>query len=162
MDYKSASWALIRRQQRAAIAWIITLQTKYFFHGETIQLAEFFLMNNNICAHNPLIYHSEVPITLYGEDSLPTAGQKRKFYREDKPTEYRRDNKNDKPKVDIHDLLKKHFTNCIWKVNPYIQLGDTASFCNINTSALSKEENIRTLGMLQRFSSPYCKNIHRK
>ena len=32
VEYKPAAQALIKRQQREAIAWIITLQTKYLFH----------------------------------------------------------------------------------------------------------------------------------
>ena len=58
MDYKPAARALIKSQQRAVIAWIITLQTKYFFRGESNQLAEFLLMKNNIHAQNPLVYHT--------------------------------------------------------------------------------------------------------
>ena len=50
MEYKPAARALIKRQQRAAIAWIITLQTRHLFRGESNQLAEFFLMKNNLRA----------------------------------------------------------------------------------------------------------------
>ena len=75
MEYKPAVQSLIKRQQRAAIAWVINLQIKNFFHGETNKLSKFVLMKNNICARNPLIYHAEVPIALYGEDSPPKSGE---------------------------------------------------------------------------------------
>ena len=48
MDCKPAARALIKRQQRAVIAWIITLQMKHFFRGESNQLAEFVQMKNNL------------------------------------------------------------------------------------------------------------------
>ena len=70
--YRPAAQAFIKRIQRASIEWIINHQNTHFFRGETNQLAEFFLMKNNLRACNPLIYHAELPITLYGEDSLPT------------------------------------------------------------------------------------------
>ena len=41
-------------------------------------------------------------------------------------------NKKSKPKVEIHDLLKKQFTNVIWKVNPSLRFRYLASFCNIH------------------------------
>ena len=66
-----------------------------------------------IHALNILIYHVEVPIALYGEDSIHTVGHKRKSYRHEKPMEDIHGNKNSKPKVEIHDILKKHFTNGI-------------------------------------------------
>ena len=70
-------------------------------------------MKNNLCARKPLIYHAEEPLALYRYDSPPAAGQKRNLDREDKPMEDSRGNKKNKPKVEIHDLLKKHFTNVI-------------------------------------------------
>ena len=75
MEYKPAVRVLIKRHQRAAIAWIVTLQKKHFFCGESNQLAEFVLMKNSLRAQNPLIYHAEVPISLYRYDSLPAAGK---------------------------------------------------------------------------------------
>ena len=53
---------------------------KHFFRGETNLLAEFVPIKNNISDRNPLIYHAEVPIALYGEDFPPTAVHKRKLY----------------------------------------------------------------------------------
>ena len=50
MEYKPASRVLVKSQQRAAIAWIIPLQKKHFFRGESNQLAEFMLMKNNLRA----------------------------------------------------------------------------------------------------------------
>ena len=128
MEYKPAAQALIKRQQRSTITWIITLQTKHFFHGESNQLAEFVLMKNNPHARNPLIYHAEVPLALYRDDSLPADRKKLKFDREDKPMEDSRGNKNANPKVEIHELLRKHFTDSIWKVNLYLHFRDMASF----------------------------------
>ena len=58
MEYKPAARELTKRKKRAAITWTITLQTKYFFRGESNQLAEFLLMKNNIHAQNPLVYHT--------------------------------------------------------------------------------------------------------
>ena len=69
MEYKSAARALIKKQQRAVIACIITLQTKHFFRKESNQLAEFVLINSKLRAQNPLIYHAEVPLALYSDDS---------------------------------------------------------------------------------------------
>ena len=115
----------------------------------------FFLMKNNIRAHNPLIYHTEVPIGLYGEDSLPTAGHKCKSYKDYEPVEGSHINKKVKPKVEFHELLKKRFTNEIWKVNPYICFRDLASFCNIHRSELLKENKVYTLGMFQCCAGPY-------
>ena len=149
MEYKPAERALIKRQQRAAIAWIITLQTRNFFRGESNQLAEFVLMKNNLFARNPLICHAEVPLTLYIDDSLPAAGQKRKFDMEDNPREYSHSNKEANTNVEIHYLLRKHFTNGIWKVNPSLRFRDLESFCNVHTSALSKDNKVCTLGILQ-------------
>ena len=57
MEYKFSETALFKKKQRAASAWIITLQIKHFFCRDTNFLAEFFLMKNNICAHNPQICH---------------------------------------------------------------------------------------------------------
>ena len=68
MEYKTAAQALIKRQYRANIVLIITIQTNNFFRGKINQLSELVLTKKNICAHNPLIYHAEVPIGLYGED----------------------------------------------------------------------------------------------
>ena len=64
---------------------------------------------------------------------LPTAGQKRKQHRYDKPMEYTRGNNKAKTKVGIHDLIKKHFTNGILKANPSLRFMDLASFCNVHT-----------------------------
>ena len=58
VEYKPAVQALIKRQQRAATACIITIQTNQFFCGGTSQLSEFVLMKNNLRARNPLIYHT--------------------------------------------------------------------------------------------------------
>ena len=99
VEYKPVARALIKRYQRASITWIITLQTKRFFRRESNQLAEFVLMKNNLRAQNPLIYHSELTLTLYKDDSPPAAGKKRRFDREDKPTEDSLSNKKAKPKV---------------------------------------------------------------
>ena len=49
-----------------------------------------------------------------------------------------------------------------WKVNPSIRFKYLARFCNSHTSALYKDNKMCTLGMFQRFSIPYCKNISRK
>ena len=109
MEYKPAARALIKRQQRAAIARIITLQTKHLFRGESNQLAGFMLMKNNIRARNPLLYNAEVPLDLYRYDSSTAAGGKGKFDREEKPVEDSCGNKKANPKVEIHYLLRKHF-----------------------------------------------------
>ena len=128
MEYKPAARVLIKSQQRAAIAWIITLKTKHFFRRGSNQLAEFVQMKNNHRAQNTLIYHAEVSLALYRYDYPPTAGQRRKFNREDKPMEHRCVNKKANPKVKIHDLLRKHLTNGIWKVNLSLRFRDLASF----------------------------------
>ena len=60
-----------------------------------------------------MIYHAEVSLVLYKDDSLPADGQKRKFDREDKPMDDSHSNKKANPRVDIHNLLRKHFTNGI-------------------------------------------------
>ena len=119
-------------------------------------------MKNKLRTWNPLIYYAEVTIALYGEDSLPAARKKIKLNREDKPMEDSRGNKKANPKVEIYDLLKKHFTNGIWKVNPSLCFRDLASFCNVHTSALSKDNKVFTLGMFQRWSIPYYKKTHNK
>ena len=59
-------------------------------------------------------------------------------------------------------LLEKYFTNGIWKVNPSLRFRYLSSFCKFHTSALSKDDKLFTIGVLQQFSSPYCKNNHRK
>ena len=161
LEYKPTAQALIKNQQRAAIAWIITLQTKHYFRGESNQLAEFVIMNNNLRARNPLIYHAEMPLALYRKYDPPAAGQKRKFDWEDKPIEDSRSNKKANPNVGIHDLLRNHFTNGIWKVNLSLRFRDLESFCNVCTSVLSKENKICTLGMFQWHPSPYRKNTYR-
>ena len=48
MEYKPSARALIKKQQRVAMVWIITLQTKHFFRGESNKLAEFVIMKNNL------------------------------------------------------------------------------------------------------------------
>ena len=80
MKYKPEARALIKKQQSSTIPLITTLQTKHFFRGETDLLSGFVLMKNHIRDRNPLIYHAEVPIALYGEDFPPTAVHKRKLY----------------------------------------------------------------------------------
>ena len=78
MEYKPMAHDLISKKQGASIAWILTLQTKHFFRGEQDTLAEFIMMKNNIRARSPLIYHIEVPATLYKEDTKPNkTGTKR-------------------------------------------------------------------------------------
>ena len=119
-------------------------------------------MNNNLRAKNPLIYHAEVPPALHSDDSLPAAGRKRKFYREYKPREYSRRNKKANPKVEIHDLLSKKLTNGIWKFNPCLRFRELASFCNVHTSDLSKDDRVCTIGMFHRCSITYCKKTHSK
>ena len=47
-----------------------------------------------------------------------------KFDREDNPMEDSLSKKKANPKVEIHDLLRKHFTNGIWKVNPHLRFRD--------------------------------------
>ena len=111
---------------------------------------------------NLFIFNAEVPLVLYRDDSPPAAGQKRKFGREDKPMEDRRRNKKAKLNVEIHGLLRNHFTNGIWKVNIYLRFRDLSSFCNVQTSALSKDDKVFTLGMFQQCSRPYFKKTHRK
>ena len=76
-------------------------------------MSEFLLTNNNLRVQNPLIYHAEVPLTLYRDDSPPAAGGKLKFDREYKHREDSRRKKKANTKVEIHDLLRKHFTNGI-------------------------------------------------
>ena len=73
-----------------------------------------------------------------------------------------RGNKKPKPNMEIHDLLRKHFTNGIWKVNPTIHFRDLASFWNVHTSELPKDEKLCTLGTFQRCSIPYYKKTQRK
>ena len=76
--------------------------------------------------------------------------------------EYSRGNKKAKPKVEMHDPLKNHSTNGIWKVKPYLHFKDMESFCNFNTSDLSKYDKVCTLDTFQQCFSPYCKKTHRK
>ena len=76
MEYKPAARALTKRQQRAAIAWIINLQTKHLFRRESNQLAEFVLMNKNLREKNPLIYYAEVPLSLIEMTSRPQLKKK--------------------------------------------------------------------------------------
>ena len=90
-------------------------------------------MKNNLRAQNPLIYHAEVLLALYIDDSPPAYGGKRKFEREVKPMEDSRGNKKAKPEVEIYDLLKKQFTSGIWKVNPYLRFRYLSSFYNVHT-----------------------------
>ena len=106
MEYKPVARVLIKNQQRAAIAWIITLKTHHVFRRGSNQLAEFVIMKKNLCAKDTLICHAEVPLALYRYDSLPAAGQNRKFDRDYKPMEDSRDNKKANPMVEIHDLLR--------------------------------------------------------
>ena len=120
------------------------------------------LIKNNLRAQNTLVYHVGVPLALYRDDSSPAAGQKLKFDREDKNRGDSRSNNKSNPKVEIYDLLRKHFTNGIWKVNPYIRFRDLEIFYNVHTSALSKYYKVCNLGMFQQCSIPYCKKTHRK
>ena len=69
MEYKPVARELVNRSKRSAIVWIITLQTKPFFRGESNQLAEFVIMKNNLRTEKNLIYHTEVTIDLYVKDS---------------------------------------------------------------------------------------------
>ena len=73
-----------------------------------------------------------------------------------------RGNKKAKPKVEIYDLLRKHFTNDIWKVNPYLRFRGLSIFCNVRASALSKYYKVCTIGMFHLCSSPYFKKTHCK
>ena len=51
---------------------------------------------------------------------------------EDKYREDSRSNNRENPKMEIHDLLRKQFTNGICKVNPYLRFRDLASFYNVH------------------------------
>ena len=88
--------------------------------------------------------------------------EKRKLDREDKHMEDSQFNNKAKPKVEINDLLRKHFTNGIWKVNLSLRFRDLASFWYVHTFALSKENKVCTLGMFQSCSRPYCKKTYHK
>ena len=85
MYYKTASIEITKKQQRAAIAWIITFYNKHFFCRDKKFLAQFSLTNEKIRTRNPLIYHSEVTIDVYGEEYLTTSGHKCKSYKDDYP-----------------------------------------------------------------------------
>ena len=111
---------------------------------------------------NLFIFNAEVPLVLYRDDSPPADGEKRKFYRGYRLREDSRSNKKANPKVEIHDLLRKHFTNGIWKIILYLCFRDLASSCNVHTSAPSKDEKVCTFGILQQCSQPYCKKTHIK
>ena len=112
-------------------------------------MAEFVIMRNNLRAQNPLIYRAEVPLALYSDDYPPAAGGKRRFDREDKPGEYSLINNKTNPKVIIHDLLRNHFTNFIWKVNLSLHFRDLERFFKVHTSAISRYGKLFTLGMFQ-------------
>ena len=71
-------------------------------------------------------------------------------------------NNKAKLKVEIHDLLRKHFTNGIWKVNLSLRFRDLEIVCNVHTSVLPKDDKVCTLGMFQKCSIPYCKKTHFK
>ena len=70
--------------------------------------------------------------------------------------------KKAKPKVEMHDLLKKHFTNGIWKVNLSLHFRDMSSFWIVHTSYLSKYRKVCTIGMFQQWYRPYFKKTQRK
>ena len=115
------------------------------------------------CAKYLDLSHISAPYPIYRR--IPAhIWKKCKFDREDKPTEDSRGNKKAKAntKVEINDLLRKHFTNGIWKVNPYLRFRDLESFCNVHTSALPKGENVYTLGMFHLCFSPYWNKTHCK
>ena len=110
MEYKLSASDFISKKQRASVAWIIMLQTKHFFHGETDMLAEFIMMKNNIQARSPLIYHIEVPTKLYKEDTKTLPGKRK----QGNTTHHDRGSEPDAPKppkktkVQLHALFVKH------------------------------------------------------
>ena len=107
------------------------------------------IMKNNLRVQNPLIYHAEGPLTIYRDVSTLTTGQAHKFGREENHMEDSRGNKKADLKVEIHDLLKKHFTKGICKVNPSLRFRYLESFYNVHTSALSKDNKACKLGIFQ-------------
>ena len=99
-------------------------------------------MKNNIFARNPLVYHAEVAIVLYGEDLLPSGGHKGKSQQGEKLMEFSRSSKKMKIKLEINKLLKKHFTHGIWKLDLYLRFRCLASLFIVCTSELSKDNKV--------------------
>ena len=166
MEYKQTARDLISKKQRASIAWIMTLQTKHFFRGEQDTLAEFIMMKNNIRARSPLIYHIEVPAALYEDDSKKTTGIKRAIDDQSGPITGKETGKdNEKPKrtkVQLHDLLLKHFVKGIWSFNPKIRFREMCKYCNVPVASLHKDPTTCFLGMFNRCSyRSKCNKIHR-
>ena len=119
MEYKPSARDLISKKQRASMAWIIRLQTKHFFRGEKDTLAEFIMMKNNIWARSPLIYHIEVPTTLYKEDTKVSPGKRKQgeTNQSNGGTEPDTPKPPKKTKVQLHDLFVKIFTKAVWAFN---------------------------------------------
>ena len=163
MEYKPSARLLISSKQRASMAWIITLQTKHFFRGETDLLASFTVMKHNIRAKNPLIYHAETPSALYNESSKDTklSGDKRKAIVTTEETE-KGDESKKKPKVHMHELLVKNFKNGIWKYNPRLRLREICNYCNVAVSSLNKDPKACLLAMFGRCNyGTRCYKTHR-
>ena len=162
MEYKPSARLLISSKQRASMAWIITLQTKHFFRGESDLLASFTVMKHNIRAKNPLIYHAETPSALYNEPSKDTklSGEKRK--RITTTDEPEKEEIKKKPKVHMHELLVKNFKNGIWRYNPKLRLREICNFCNVSVSSLNKDPKACLLAMFGRCNyGTRCYKTHR-
>lgn len=162
MEYKPSARLLISKKQRASMAWIMTLQTKHFFRGETDLLASFSVMKHNLRAKNPLIYHAETPSALYEEKTDTTstkAGTKRKI---ETTMEEQKDDQRKKPKAQIHELLAKNFKNGIWKYNPRLRIKEICNFCNVSVSSLNTDPKACLLAMFGRCNyGNRCIKTHR-
>ena len=161
MEYKPSARLLISSKQQEFMAWIITLQTKHFFRGETDLLASFSVMKHNIRAKNPLIYHAETQSALYEDTTKPTkSGTKRKMV--DTSTDNATDKVKPKPKPQLYPLLAKNFKNGIWKYNPKLRLKEICSYCNVAVLSLNKDPKACLLAMFGRCNyGKRCFKTHR-
>ena len=131
---------------------------KALFWGEEDQLAELVLMKSNIRARNLFILHAEVPVALYEDSTMGTT--KKRNQMETKETTGKEENIKKKTKVQVHNLLIKHFQNGIWKYNPRLRVREICNFANVLPTSLLDDPKACLLAMLGCCTSNRCHKTH--
>jgi hypothetical protein len=165
--YSRTAMKALSMAAKAAVLWILLLQTRHFAAGNQTTLAEFRNMADKVTAKDSNITHAEVPAAFLIDDD------KRKRKREDAPAEDNRTpvtpkgNDQGNPvtpspdrKVRVHPLIKEKIIDNVVKQNPNTPIRKICRFANTELSKLSKDPSKCVLGMLGSCRSRFCRRKH--
>lgn len=149
--YKRSAFKAIPLQTKAAILWIILLQTRHFSAGNTTLLAEFRTMKDKLVAKDMAISHAEVPSQLLPqkrkrEGEIPAEGDKRGRAKESEPA--------------VHPLIKAKFVDNVLRLAPGASLSEICKFSNTSVPILCRDTNRCILYMMGMCKSRTCQRRH--